>query len=98
MTSYYNWKQTIPKEELETCITILKQDGILVMPTETVYGIGANALSKDAVRKVYQAKGRQSDNPLIVHVADEAMLQEIVEQISPIEKQLIDAFMRTFLP
>ena len=49
---------------------ILKDGGLVAFPTETVYGLGANALLEDSVKKIYEAKGRPSDNPLIVHIAD----------------------------
>ena len=49
---------------------ILLSGGLIGMPTETVYGLGANALDADAVASIYEAKGRPSDNPMIVHIAD----------------------------
>ena len=49
---------------------ILKSGGLVAFPTETVYGLGADALNEDAAKKIYAAKGRPSDNPLIVHIAD----------------------------
>src|SRR5699024_9162828 len=61
--------------------------------TETVYGIGANALDPIAVGKIFLAKGRQSDNPLIVHLADRRKIQDIVEDVTEMEQKLIDAFM-----
>jgi len=58
------------------------QSGKLVLfPTETVYGIGANAFDEVACAKIFEAKGREQDNPLIVHVADENMLLNVVEEI-----------------
>ena len=49
---------------------ILREGGLVAFPTETVYGLGANALDEEAAKKTYEAKGRPSDNPLIVHIAD----------------------------
>ena len=49
---------------------ILKSGGLVVVPTETVYGLGGNALDSDAAKKIYAAKGRPSDNPLIIHISD----------------------------
>ena len=63
---------------------ILKRGGLVAFPTETVYGLGANALDEEAARKTYAAKGRPSDNPLIVHIADVQALEEIAVNI-PIE-------------
>ena len=71
---------------------VIKEGGLVVFPTETVYGIGASALDEAAVEKVYTAKGRPSDNPLIVHVSSIDMLKSIVEDIGDIEKSLIDSF------
>ena len=49
---------------------ILKNGGVVAIPTETVYGLAANALSEKAVKKIFEAKGRPADNPLIVHITD----------------------------
>ena len=71
---------------------ILRAGGLVAFPTETVYGLGARAFDAAAARKVYKAKGRPSDNPLIVHVADEAMLAGVVKRVTPLARKLIDAF------
>ena len=71
---------------------ILREGGTVVFPTETVYGIGANALSPDAARKIYLAKGRPSDNPLIVHISRVDMLYDIAEDIGSDALMLMDAF------
>ncbi|NLX64997.1 MAG: threonylcarbamoyl-AMP synthase [Clostridiaceae bacterium] len=69
------------------------RDGKLVaFPTETVYGLGADALNPDAVRRIYEAKGRPSDNPLIVHIAEISSLNELVAEIPEAAALLIDAF------
>lgn len=67
---------------------ILKQGGLVAFPTETVYGLGANALDEAAARKTYAAKGRPSDNPLIVHIADMQALEEIAVNIPPETEEL----------
>ena len=71
---------------------ILKNGGLVAFPTETVYGLGADALNEDAVKKIYIAKGRPSDNPLIVHVAEKEDIAPLVKEITPAAKALIDAF------
>lgn len=53
----------------------------MVFPTETVYGLGANALDENAVKKIFEAKGRPADNPLIVHIADRADLEKLVTEV-----------------
>ena len=60
---------------------ILKEGGLVAFPTETVYGLGANALDEEASRKIYAAKGRPSDNPLIVHIARMEDLGKIVKKV-----------------
>ncbi|XHU85044.1 threonylcarbamoyl-AMP synthase [Peribacillus muralis] len=71
---------------------LLKADQVVAFPTETVYGLGANAKSDEAVKKVFEAKGRPSDNPLIVHIASEDQLVEIVEDISKQARRLMAEF------
>ncbi len=71
---------------------ILRAGGLVAFPTETVYGLGARAFDATAVQRVYKAKGRPSDNPLIVHVCDEAMLTSVVRRIAPLARRLMDAF------
>lgn len=65
----------------------------MAFPTETVYGIGANIFNEEAVKNIFKAKGRPADNPLIVHISDFKMLNEIVEFIPDSAKILMDAFM-----
>ena len=71
---------------------LLRAGGLVAFPTETVYGLGARAFDASAARRVYKAKGRPSDNPLIVHVCDEAMLADVVKRVTPLARKLIDAF------
>lgn len=71
---------------------ILKHGGLVAFPTETVYGLGGDALNPDAARKIYAAKGRPSDNPLIVHIADERQLDVLTDKVSDTAKKLMKAF------
>lgn len=71
---------------------ILKDGGLVAFPTETVYGLGANALDEEAAKKTYAAKGRPSDNPLIVHIADMSYLSEIVTEIPEAAKKVAEKF------
>lgn len=93
MTKIYEWKENIVDVELDDVVKILKSDGLVIIPTETVYGIGASAFSDIACKNIFEAKGRAQDNPLIVHVSSKEMLYNIVEQPNEIEEKLIDAFM-----
>ena len=66
---------------------IIKQGGLVAFPTETVYGLGANGLEEAAAAKIYAAKGRPSDNPLILHIAEVKQLERIVKQIPDAAKK-----------
>lgn len=78
--------------ELEKACQILKQGGLVAFPTETVYGLGGDALSQDAAKKIYTAKGRPSDNPLIVHIADMKSLYDVAQNISRKALDLAEAY------
>ncbi len=71
---------------------IIRRGGLVAFPTETVYGLGANAFSPEAVQKIFQAKGRPPDNPLIVHIAQEGILEELVEHIPKKTWELVRRF------
>lgn len=71
---------------------ILKNGGLVAFPTETVYGLGANALNEDAARKTYAAKGRPSDNPLIIHITDVEDLPIVARNISDKAMKIIEQF------
>ncbi len=71
---------------------VLRKGGFVAFPTETVYGLGANALDADAVRKIFEAKGRPADNPLIVHVSDVEEIKKLVKEIPDSARKLIDRF------
>ena len=71
---------------------ILRSGGLVAFPTETVYGLGGDALKEDAARKIYSAKGRPSDNPLIVHIADIGALDELASEIPECAYKLAEAF------
>lgn len=71
---------------------ILKKGGLVAIPTETVYGLGGDGLNKASSRKIYEAKGRPSDNPLIIHVADMESVERIVKEITPEARKVAEAF------
>lgn len=71
---------------------IIKDGGLVSFPTETVYGLGANAFSDDAVKKIFEAKGRPGDNPLIVHISDISELCGIAEEVPDAAVKLFEAF------
>lgn len=71
---------------------IIRNGGLVAFPTETVYGLGGDALNKKSAEKIYAAKGRPSDNPLIVHIAELKRLDEIVREVPKTAKKLANAF------
>ncbi len=79
-------------EDFVEAASILRSGGLVAFPTETVYGLGGNALDPDASRKIYAAKGRPSDNPLIVHIADVSALEELARDIPDEAYRLAEAF------
>lgn len=82
----------IDREVMEEASQVLRRGGMVAFPTETVYGLGADALDEKASAKIYAAKGRPSDNPLIVHISDIEQLDKLVCEIPDNAKKLMDAF------
>ena len=79
-------------EQLHKVANLLKAGKTVVFPTETVYGLGANALDPEAAKKIYEAKGRPSDNPLIVHISKKEDVDFLAGNISQDAKLLMEAF------
>lgn len=84
--------EKIDVETIEEAGRIIREGGLVAFPTETVYGLGGDALNPESSRKIYAAKGRPSDNPLIVHIADRKDLYRIAEGVSEKAERLMDAF------
>lgn len=78
--------------QLEQAAVLLREGGLVAFPTETVYGLGADARNTDAVKGIFTAKGRPSDNPLIVHIAHLGQLDELVLPYPQLAKTLMDKF------
>lgn len=91
-TMYWSVDKNVNKRELEEAAYLLRQNEVVAFPTETVYGLGANALSNDACAKIFAAKGRPADNPLIVHISEKEQLQPLVSEVPELAQKLIDAF------
>lgn len=83
---------TTSKEDIEKAARIIREGGLVAFPTETVYGLGANAFDEEAVANVYKAKGRPSDNPMIVHIARASDIGQLTRMLSPDIVALIDNF------
>ena len=82
----------LDEEAIARAGEILKQGGLVAFPTETVYGLGGNALDPEASKKIYAAKGRPSDNPLIVHIADMESLERLVTEVPEKARILAEKF------
>lgn len=91
-TKYINLKKEFNEEKIREASQDILNGELVIFPTETVYGIGANALNDEACRNIFRAKGRAGDNPLIVHVNNIDMVKQLVEEPTEIEKILINTF------
>ena len=80
----------IDYEEIKIQAKLLREGKTVIFPTETVYGLGANALDENAVKKIYEAKGRPSDNPLIVHIYEKEEVYDLAKDISDKAKLVIE--------
>lgn len=78
-------------KRIEEAASVIKEGGVVAFPTETVYGLGADALNPLAVKKIFEAKGRPQDNPLIIHVANKN-LESLVQEIPSISNKIMDRF------
>ena len=85
-------QQRIVEEKIEMAANIIRTGGLLAIPTETVYGLGANALDPEAVRRIFEAKGRPQDNPLIIHVPSAQWLPRFCENVPPLAYTLARNF------
>lgn len=93
-SKYIDLKNSNEYEKIKPAAESIKQGKLVLFPTETVYGIGANALDEKAVKGIFIAKGRAQDNPLIVHIANIEMLDNLVQNVGEVEQKL----MKTFWP
>ena len=77
---------------IKSAARLINKGQVVAFPTETVYGLGANAFDADACMKIFAAKNRPADNPLIVHISNRDMLSSIASEIKPVAYKLMDAF------
>ena len=94
MYNYLDFRKETNYDNLKVPAEILKQGGIVIFPTETVYGIGANALNEDAVKKIYEAKRRPRHKPISLLVSNMDMVKKVAKDITDLEYKL----MKTFFP
>lgn len=93
MSKYFNWKNGIDKKELEYCVQILQNGGVIVFPTETVYAIAVNATLESAVEKLYKIKNRSLKKPVNIMVGSAAQIKEYANINNELEKNIIENFM-----
>lgn len=89
---YHLNSNEIDQSAIEKAGDIIKNGGLVAFPTETVYGLGGDAMNAKASAKIYEAKGRPSDNPLIAHIASQEMLDDLVEDVPEWSRKLMEAF------
>lgn len=82
----------VTMEALKEAGQIIREGGLVAFPTETVYGLGADAMNAEAAAKIYAAKGRPSDNPLIVHIVDMEQVDMLAKEIPEAAKKIMEAF------
>jgi L-threonylcarbamoyladenylate synthase len=92
-TKYYKIElDNMDSVKMQEAGDLIAAGELVAFPTETVYGLGGDALHPDAARKIYEAKGRPSDNPLIVHIAEVSDLDRVGKEVPLQAKKLADAF------
>lgn len=84
--------EDLKEAEILEISNAIKNGKLVVFPTDTVYGIGTNAYDENACKRIFEAKNRPMNKPLIVLISDISMLSKIVESIDPLEQKLIDTF------
>ena len=84
--------QLVTMDALQAAAGIIRDGGLGAFPTETVYGLGADAMNAEAAAKIYEAKGRPSDNPLIVHIADKEQVDLLAENVPEAAERIMEAF------
>lgn len=93
MPKIFDWKENINKKELEEVIEVLKNDGIIIFPTDTVYGIGGNCFSEKAIRKIFKDKSRPEQKPINVLTNNIEKIKKVAKNISKKEKEIINKYM-----
>lgn len=83
-------RKNINKAYIKKAVDLIKEGALVAFPTETVYGLGADGLNNEACKKIFKAKGRPADNPLILHISHISMLDNLVEEISESHRKLFD--------
>lgn len=93
MSKIFDWKNSIKQEELEEVIDKIKNDGIIIFPTDTVYGIGCNCFSEKAIKKIFDIKLRSEKKPINVLTDKIYKINRVAKKISEKEEKIIDSYM-----
>ena len=93
VTQVYDWREKIIDDELNKVAEILKNGGIVIFPTETVYGIGANAFNEQSVKRIYEVKNRPDEKPLSIMVSGIEEIEKYAIIQNDIERKIIETFM-----
>lgn len=92
MTIVINMRDVVDRKKIRIGARFIKEGKLVAFPTETVYGLGADALNESAVKRIFEAKGRPPDNPLIVHIADFSQVYELAREVPEKAKMLAEKF------
>lgn len=93
MAYIYNWENGINKEELNKCTNIIKNGGIVIFPTDTVYGIGCDVFNEKAIERIFEIKNRNYNKPINVLCAEIKDIKKLVIKLNQKEEEIIDKYM-----
>lgn len=93
MTHFYNWKNGINEDEMKECVDIIKNGGIVIFPTDTVYGIGCNVFNENAIKKIFEIKNRKYNKPINVLCSNIKDIHNLALELKEKEKEIIDKYM-----
>ena len=93
MTHFYNWKNGINEDEMKECVDIIKNGGIVIFPTDTVYGIGCNVFNENAIKKIFEIKNREYNKPINVLCSNIKDIHNMALELKEKEKEIIDKYM-----
>lgn len=93
MSKFYDWKKDIKEEELNEIVSLINDDGVIIFPTDTVYGIGGNATSQNVISKIYKLKQRPCEKALSILVKNKDEIEKYAYITNEIERKIIDSFL-----
>lgn len=93
MSYIFDWRNGINKDELKKCVNIIKNGGIIIYPTDTVYGIGCNVWNEEAIKKIFEIKNRNYNKPMNVLCSDMKDIESLVLEVNEKEKEIVNSYM-----